>query len=144
MFFFKNAIRFLLASLLTSSIYKSCTYLQKEFVLIFRWSATYFRCLALNLPPPVKPRLEYPIPRDHVGVTPGWLKALLLQLPTAETIGFKDLWDRWTGACLQHDTLIQLLCLSGFKDPHAIPWLRFIAICAAHLTDVSDRYLIGA
>lgn len=104
---------------------------------IFRWSATYFRCLALNIPPPVKPRLEYPIPRDHYGLTPGWLKALLCQLPGTETINFKILWDRWIGACLKHQTLIEILCLAGFDDPNAIPFLRFIAICVAHLTDVS-------
>nr|CAH7757488.1 unnamed protein product [Callosobruchus chinensis]CAH7768461.1 unnamed protein product [Callosobruchus chinensis] len=25
-----------------------------------------------------------------------------------------DLGDRWTGACLEHKTLIQILCLGGF------------------------------
>lgn len=48
------------------------------------------------------------------------------------------LWDRWIGACLQHHTLIQLLCLGGFEDPQAIPWLKFVAICAGTLTDVSS------
>lgn len=107
----------------------------------FRWSAAYFRCLALNIPPPVKPRLEYPIPRDHCGLTPGWLKALLCQLPHTKTVNFKILWDRWIGACLKHETLIEILCLAGFDDPFAIPFLRFIAICVAHLTDVSTYTL---
>ncbi|KAJ8928632.1 hypothetical protein NQ314_018776 [Rhamnusium bicolor] len=47
---------------------------------LLRWATAYFRCLSLNIPPPIKPRLEYPVPRDHCGVTPGWLKALLYQL----------------------------------------------------------------
>lgn len=91
----------------------------------------------MNIPPPVKPRLEYPIPRDHCGLTPGWLKALLCQLPNTQTVHFKILWDRWTGACLKHENLIEILCLAGFDDPFSLPFLRFIAICAAHLTDVS-------
>ncbi|KAK9738281.1 hypothetical protein QE152_g9950 [Popillia japonica] len=39
---------------------------------LLKWSTAYFRCLSLNIPPPIKPRLEYPIPRDYVGVTPGF------------------------------------------------------------------------
>lgn len=101
-----------------------------------RWSTAYFRCLSLNIPPPVKPRLEYPVPRDYYGLTPGWLKALLYQLENNKTVSFKVLWDRWTGACLEHQTLIKILCLGAFDDPYAIPWLKFVAICAAHLTDV--------
>lgn len=52
----------------------------------------------------------------------------------------KILWDRWMGACLQHHTLIQLLCLGGFEDPYAVPFLNFIAICAGTLTDVTIFY----
>ncbi|XP_066153661.1 uncharacterized protein [Euwallacea fornicatus] len=102
---------------------------------LLKWSTAYFRCLALNVPPPVKPRLEYPIPRDYNGITPGWLKALLYQLQNSLTVSFKILWDRWIGACLQHHTLIQLLCLGGFEDAESIPFLKFIAICAGTLTD---------
>lgn len=106
---------------------------------ISRWSTAYFRCLSLNIPPPVKPRLEYPIPRDYCGVTPGWLKALMYQLQNNLTVSFQILWDRWTGACLEHNTLIRILCLGGFTDAEAIPWLRFISLCAVHLTDVSKN-----
>nr|CAH7752966.1 unnamed protein product [Callosobruchus chinensis] len=85
---------------------------------LLKWSAAYFRCLSLDIPPPVKPRLEYPIPKDFCGITPGWLKALLYQLQNNQTISFKILWDRWTGA------------YAG-----AIPWLKFVGLCAAHLTE---------
>lgn len=107
------------------------------FLLIYRWSTAYFRCLSLNIPPPVKPRLEYPIPSDYYGLTPGWLKALMYQLQNNQTVAFKILYDRWTGACLEHSTLIKILCLGGFTNPQAVPWLRFIGLCAAHLTEVS-------
>ncbi|XP_050302762.1 DNA ligase 1-like [Anthonomus grandis grandis] len=102
---------------------------------LLKWSTAYFRCLSLNIPPPVKPRLEYPVPRDFHGITPGWLKALIYQLQNNLTIPFKILWDRWIGACLKHQTLIQLLCLGGFDDPQAINWPKFIALCAGTLSD---------
>ncbi|CAG9814785.1 unnamed protein product [Phaedon cochleariae] len=102
---------------------------------LLQWSTAYFRCLSLNIPPPVKPRLEYPIPRSHRGLTPGWLKALIYQLQGNQSVPFKVLWDRWTGACLAHGTLIEVLCVGGFKDAQAIPWSRFVGLCAAHLTD---------
>ncbi|KAB0791431.1 hypothetical protein PPYR_03231 [Photinus pyralis] len=102
---------------------------------LLRWSTAYFRCLALNVPPPVKPRLEYPIPKSHFGLTPGWLRALMYQLQNNLTVSFKVLWDRWIGACLQHENLIEILVLGGFADPNAIPWFRFVALCAGHLTE---------
>lgn len=111
---------------------------QTQMTFFNRWSTAYFRCLALNLRPPVKPRLEYPIPKSYFGLTPGWLKALMYQLQNNLTISFKTLWDRWIGACLQHQNLIEVLCLGGFTDAHAIPWFRFVALCAAHLTEVSQ------
>ncbi|XP_063923989.1 uncharacterized protein LOC135138069 isoform X2 [Zophobas morio] len=109
---------------------------------LLKWATTYFRCLSLNIPPPVKPRLEYPIPKDHHGMTPGWLRALLYQMAGTTTVTFKVLWDRWIGACLQHPNLIQILVLGGFEDNMAVPWLRFIGLCAAHLTENLTQTMI--
>ncbi|KAK5638438.1 hypothetical protein RI129_012733 [Pyrocoelia pectoralis] len=109
---------------------------------LLRWSTAYFRCLALNLPPPIKPRLEYPIPKSHFGLTPGWLKALVYQLQNNLTVPFKVLWDRWIGACLQHENLIEILCLSGFTDHNEIPWFRFVALCAGHITENLTQTMI--
>ncbi|XP_044763429.1 uncharacterized protein LOC123320240 [Coccinella septempunctata] len=101
---------------------------------LLKWSTTYFRCLALNCPPPVKTRLEYPIPDDWHGLTPGWVKSLYLQIHPSSTVEFKVLWDRWMGSCQQHEQLIQILCLGGFKDPMAVPWLKFIGLCASMIS----------
>ncbi|KAF5281356.1 hypothetical protein FQR65_LT14754 [Abscondita terminalis] len=109
---------------------------------LLRWSTAYFRCLSLNLRPPVKPRLEYPIPQAYCGMTPGWLKALMYQLANNLTVAFHVLWDRWIGACLQHESLISLLVLGGFKDPYAIPWLQFVGVCAGHLTENLTQTMI--
>lgn len=93
--------------------------------------------MALNLPAPIKPRLEYPIPKDYYGITPGWLRALHYQMKNNEFISYKLLWDRWMGVCLRTETLVEILCLGGFTNNLGIPWIRFVAICAAHLTAVS-------
>lgn len=65
----------------------------------------------------------------------GWYYFFCIKLQLINRL--QILWDRWIGACLQHHTLIQLLCLGGFEDPQAIPWFKFIAICAGTLTDVT-------
>lgn len=101
---------------------------------LLKWSTTYFRCLSLNCPPPVKLRLEYPMPIDWHGLTPGWIKSLYLQIHPSSTVEFKILWDRWIGSCLQHENLIQILCLGGFTNPQAIPWNIFIGLCASFIT----------
>ncbi|XP_045467207.1 caldesmon-like [Harmonia axyridis] len=109
---------------------------------LLKWSTTYFRCLSLNCPPPVKTRLEYPIPDDWHGLTPGWVKSLYLQIHPSCTVEFKVLWDRWMGSCLEHEQLIQVLCLGGFKDPSSLPWLKFIGLCASMISGSLTQTMI--
>jgi len=45
---------------------------------LLRWSASYFRCLAMNVPPPVKPRLE--LDSRFGCLTRGYLRVLLEQV----------------------------------------------------------------
>nr|XP_022902014.1 uncharacterized protein LOC111414802 [Onthophagus taurus] len=109
---------------------------------LLKWSTAYFRCLALNVPPPVKPRLEYPIPRSYLGITPGWLKALNYQLNNCKAVNYRILWDRWFGSCLDHNNLLQILCLGGFQNPDKIPWNKFIGICVGFLNDNLTQTMI--
>ncbi len=46
------------------------------------WSASYFRCMANGEQPPVKERLEYPLPQTWYGLTTGKILTLLLRLVT--------------------------------------------------------------
>lgn len=82
------------------------------------------------------------MPKDFNGLTPGWLKALLHQMEGSQTVTFKTLWDRWIGACLEHPNLVEILCLGKFDDNQAIPWLKFIALCAGHLTENLTQTMI--
>ena len=44
------------------------------------WSVSYFRSLANGEEPPVKERLEYPVPPSESGLTPGLLRVLNKQM----------------------------------------------------------------
>lgn len=48
---------------------------------LLRWSAAYFRALAKGEEPPIKDRLEYPPPDTPSGLSPGYLKVLIKQVP---------------------------------------------------------------
>ena len=47
------------------------------------WSVSYFRSLADGDVPPVKERLEYPVPPSESGLTPGLLRVLHKQVMMA-------------------------------------------------------------
>ena len=44
------------------------------------WSYYYFKAISSGLPPPVKQRIEYPLPETDSGLTPGFLKVILNQV----------------------------------------------------------------
>lgn len=43
------------------------------------WSAAYFRAMSIGGTPPVKPRLEYPLPENRT-LTLGYVKLLVYQV----------------------------------------------------------------
>lgn len=54
---------------------------------LLRWSAAYFRCLSMDILPPVKPRYEQ---ENMFGcLTKGYLKVLLSQVGVVLTIPFR-------------------------------------------------------
>lgn len=48
------------------------------------WSLSYFKCLEEGRVPPVKDRLEYPVPATSEGISPGVLRVLNRQLANSE------------------------------------------------------------
>lgn len=53
---------------------------------LLRWSAAYFRCLSLDVLPPVKPRYEH---ENVFGcLTKGYLKVLLSQVRSLKRVMF--------------------------------------------------------
>ncbi|XP_071551100.1 ropporin-1-like protein isoform X2 [Panulirus ornatus] len=47
---------------------------------LLAWSAAYFRCMSKGTAPPVKDRLEFPIPEAEGGMSPGVLRVFHRQL----------------------------------------------------------------
>lgn len=100
---------------------------------LLRWSAAYFRALAQGDEPPVKKRLEYPPVNSPSGLTPGYLKILLKQIQTLDTVPTETLREKWQGICLNENALSEILKVGGFTEN--VPWMKFIAVAAGHLTN---------
>jgi hypothetical protein len=52
-----------------------------------------------------------------------------------DPVSVEVLRDKWRGICLDENALNEMLKLGGFTEN--VDWLRFIAIAAGHLTNVS-------
>ncbi|TRY67171.1 hypothetical protein TCAL_03087 [Tigriopus californicus] len=96
------------------------------------WSVAYFRCLANGEIPPVKERLEYPIPSTPSGLTPGLLRVLNKQLRQRAIVQKPLLEARWRGICMEEATLENLLEEGNLTDDN-IPWKQFVAEAAANI-----------
>jgi hypothetical protein len=59
----------------------------------------------------------------------------LFQIGTLDSVSVEVLRDKWQGICLDEDALNEMLKLGGFTEN--VDWLKFIAIAAGHLTNVS-------
>jgi hypothetical protein len=59
-----------------------------------------------------------------------------------DSVSVEVLHDKWQGICLDENTLNELLKLGGFTEN--VDWLKFIAIAAGHLANVSYVKLPGS
>lgn len=59
----------------------------------------------------------------------------MFQIGFLDSVSVEILHDKWQGICLDENTLNELLKLGGFTEN--VDWLKFIAIAAGHLTNVS-------
>lgn len=86
---------------------------------LLRWSAAYFRCLATNVPPPVKQRLE----RDcRFGtLTRGYLVVLLEQLGKGFFVDRTVLQNRWESMSLPEVCIIQPPVVPTLRQCHSPP-----------------------
>ncbi|KAL1398694.1 hypothetical protein pipiens_002350 [Culex pipiens pipiens] len=81
---------------------------------LLRWSAAYFRCLALERTPPVKPRYEPEPRRDRL--SSGALRVLIDQ-----------------------DDLLNILSLLRMLDWPQLHWLKIVAVFIGQLSDSLPR-----
>ena len=93
------------------------------------WSVSYFRCLANAEIPPVKERLEYPVPATESGLTPGLLRVLHKQLGLQDSVRKDVLKAKWRGLCLQLNHLEAILK----EDNDNVQWRPFLVEAAASI-----------
>ncbi|XP_058813477.1 uncharacterized protein LOC131677600 [Topomyia yanbarensis] len=100
---------------------------------LLRWSAAYFRCMALERTPPVKPRYE---PEAHRGkLTTGALRTLIDQLGKGFFVQKRYLFEKWQGLCLPEEELLNILSLLRTLDWTHLHWLKIVAIFIGLLSD---------
>ncbi|XP_037028017.1 uncharacterized protein LOC119068515 isoform X2 [Bradysia coprophila] len=100
---------------------------------LLRWSAAYFRCLALNLPPPVKVRLEK---ESRFGkLTKGYLRVLVEQLGKGFFVQRDVLQNSWTTLSLPEEDLLKFLSLCRMLHWSQIHWLELFAVMVGSLND---------
>ncbi|XP_058117204.1 uncharacterized protein LOC131288560 [Anopheles ziemanni] len=93
---------------------------------LLRWSAAYFRCLALNVRPPVKPRFES-IVRSGA-LTKGIIRVLIDQLGKGYYVQKKILLEKWEGLCLPEEDLLNVLSLLRMLNWSQLHWLKIVAV----------------
>ena len=104
------------------------------------WSVSYFRSLANGEAPPVKERLEYPVPPSESGLTPGLLRVLNKQMadPTSTaslTVSKATLKSKWRGICLSIHHLEEILhsAPDGLDNAEEVAWAPFVLAAAASI-----------
>ncbi|XP_058061950.1 uncharacterized protein LOC131212196 [Anopheles bellator] len=93
---------------------------------LLRWSAAYFRCLALSVPPPVKSRYE-PAPARGA-LSAGALRVLIDQLGKGYYVDKKILLEKWEGLCLPEEDLLNVLSLVRMLNWSRLHWLKIVAV----------------
>uniref|UniRef100_A0A182X2L6 RIIa domain-containing protein n=1 Tax=Anopheles quadriannulatus TaxID=34691 RepID=A0A182X2L6_ANOQN len=96
---------------------------------LLRWSAAYFRSLALSVQPPVKSRYE---PAGHFRqLTTGIVRVLIDQLGKGYYVHKKILLEKWEGLCLPENftKTTEMICEMLTEDPDggaaSIPFWMF-------------------
>ncbi|XP_058459053.1 uncharacterized protein LOC131435322 [Malaya genurostris] len=104
---------------------------------LLRWSAAYFRCMAQERTPPVKPRYE---PEARRGMlTAGALRTLIDQLGKGYFVQKRYLLEKWQGLCLPEEELLNILSLLRMLDWTHLHWLKIVAVFAGLLSDSLPR-----
>lgn len=59
----------------------------------------------------------------------------LFQIQASDLVPTETLREKWQGICLNENALNEILKVGGFTEN--VPWMKFIAVAAGHLANVS-------
>lgn len=87
------------------------------------------RCLSNGEVPPVKERLEYPLPETWHGLTPGLVRVLHKQLGNrGSTVKLQTLQKKWRGLSLEAEELEKMIKEGKFLGQNEIDWKKCLAL----------------
>ena len=78
--------------------------------------------------PPVKERLEYPLPETWHGLTPGLVRVLHKQLGREPSVKLQTLQKKWRGLSLEAVELEKMIKEGKFIGQNEIVWMKLLAL----------------
>ncbi|XP_069192628.1 ropporin-1-like protein [Procambarus clarkii] len=104
------------------------------------WSSAYFRNMTNGTPPPVKDRLEFPIPESSSGVSPGVLRVLHSQLSGAGSVRWEEVLEVCEAMGVAEETAQDAWHRSGGGDGGVVEWDHILS----HIAALSTHSLLEA
>lgn len=98
---------------------------------MLRWSAAYFRCLALEQTPPTKLRFEKE--QKYGNLTRGYIRILIEQIGKGYYLKRHIMFNKWQELCLPEDQLVGFLSLSRMLTRKNIEWLKLLSVMIGSL-----------
>ncbi|XP_076048122.1 ropporin-1-like protein [Oratosquilla oratoria] len=92
---------------------------------LLTWSRAYFKALAEGTVPPVKDRLEYPLPESDTGITPGILRVLHRQLKDEDLVTWNSLQEACEALGVDKETTRKVWNSAKASNDNAaegLPW----------------------
>ena len=105
-----------------------CILTRKTAIITLQFSL-HCRCLSNGEVPPVKERLEYPLPETWHGLTPGLVRVLHKQLGNrGSTVKLQTLQKKWRGLSLEAEELEKMIKEGKFLGQNEIDWKKCLAL----------------
>ncbi|KAG7158682.1 ropporin-1-like protein [Homarus americanus] len=104
------------------------------------WSAAYFRSMSNGTSPPVKDRLEFPIPESESGISPGVLRVLNHQLSSEDSVTWENLQEVCEAMGVAEETAQDAWQRAGGGDGGTVEWDHILS----HIAALSTHSLVEA
>lgn len=107
---------------------------------LLTWSSAYFRSMTKGTVPPVKDRLEFPVPETESGISPGVLRVLHRQLGSEDFVTWDALQEVCEGMGVAEETAQDAWQRAGGTDGAQLEWDHVLS----HLAALSTHSIVEA
>ncbi|XP_064094065.1 ropporin-1-like protein [Macrobrachium nipponense] len=104
------------------------------------WSAAYFRAMTKGTVPPVKDRLEFPVPESKSGISPGVLRVLHRQLHEEDGVSWEALRESCRAMGVAEETAQDAWQRSEGTEGARVDW----DVILTHIADLSTHSIVEA